>query len=314
MAPAVPGSAQADGLPAVVQTVEQHGDEDDAAHDADDELNGQLIGCDDHPGDHIAGQHEDRAKERRINQGAADFVPLEHGRQVGNNEADVGDGAHHDHHGGGNHRRNGQTHEQHKVIVDAQVLGEVLAHAHDVEVVGKHKSQGDQRNHQIDQLIPAPEDHGKVPHQPGGQGLAHLVLVGKVIGDAGDDVAEHDAHQGDHHRVLELDALDKPHKNPGSGDGKREGKQRTPPQRRPRQEQHRHQDAELGRRNGGACGGRDEFVHAQLLHDQASHTHADTGAQGGQQPGQAGDQENLDRFQISIQQSTRRDVQNADEQ
>ena len=47
-----------------------------------------------------------------------------------------------------------------------------------------------------------------MPHQPGGHRLGHLVLVGEVVGDAANDVAEHDAHQGHHDHIFKLDALD----------------------------------------------------------------------------------------------------------
>ena len=50
-------------------------------------------------------------------------------------------------------------------------------------------------------------------------------------------------------------------------------------------------------------GGRDKLVHTQLLHDEARHAHAHAGAQNGQQPGQAGDEEYLQLFQIAGKQA-----------
>ena len=42
------------------------------------------------------------------------------------------------------------------------------------------------------------------------------------------------------------------------------------------------QDAELGRGDGGAGGGRHKFVTAQLLHDEPCYAHADSSTQDGQ--------------------------------
>lgn len=75
-------------------------------------------------------------------------------------------------------------------------------------------------------------------HQPGGQGLAHLVFVGEIVGDASDHVAEHDAHQRHHHHVLKLDPLDKPNENPSARDGADKREERASPQGGTGHEQH----------------------------------------------------------------------------
>ena len=75
----------------------------------------------------------------------------------------------------------------------------------------------------------------------------------------------------------------------------------SPPQGGIGQEQQRQQDTELCGGNGGPCGWRDKFVHAELLHDQARHAHADAGAEDCQKAGQAGDQEHLQMLSISLQ-------------
>ena len=285
------------------EAVEQQPDEQDAADDAHDQFDGQLIGCDDHPGQHIADQDEQRPEQGRIHQRAADLVPLEHGDDVGHDQPDVGDRPHDHHHRGGNHGRDGQPHEQHQLVGHAQVLRKVLSHSHDVEVVGKHKRQRHQGQGQPDQLVIAGQHHRKVPHQPGRKGLGHLVLIGEVVGDPSDDVAEHDAHQRHHHRVLELDALDEPDKDPGAQHGGGKGKDGPAPQGRLRHEQQRQQDAELRRRDGGPGGGRNEFVHAELLHDEAGHAHPHPGAEDGQQSRQAGDKKDFHLLRVAAKEA-----------
>ena len=134
-------------------------------------------------------------------------------------------------------------------------------------------------------------------------GLIYLVLVGQIAGDAADDVAEHDAHQRDHHRILELDALDEPDENPGAQNCRRKGKDGPAPQGGGRHKQQGQQDAQLGRGDGGPGGGRNKLVAAQLLHDEAGHAHPDAGAQDGQQPGQAGDEKDLDLLKMACQEA-----------
>ena len=112
-----------------------------------------------------------------------------------------------------------------------------------------------------------------MPHQPGGKDLGHLIFVGKIIGDAADDVPEHDAHQGDHHHVLKLDALNEPDENPRAQNGAHKGEQRPAPNGGGGHEQQRQQDPELSGGDGCSGGGRDKFVHAKLLHDEPRHAH-----------------------------------------
>ena len=298
----------------MAEPVEQQHHEDKAAQYAHNQLDGELVRGDDHPADHVAPQHEDGAEQGRVHQRAADLVPLEHGHHIGDDQADVGDGAHDHNHAGGDHRGDGQPEEQHQVVGHAQVLGDVLPHTDNIEVVGKQKGQGDQRYDQVDQLIPAAEHHGEVAHGPGGQGLSHLILVGQIVGEAADDIAEHDAHQGNHDHVLELDALNEPDKGPGTQNGKDEGEKRPSPQSGVWQEQEGQKNAELGRGDGGSGGGRDEFVHAELLHDQTGHTHTDPGTQDRQQAGQTRDQKNLQLFELSRQQPGQVYIDHAEKQ
>lgn len=112
--------------------------------------------------------------------------------------------------------------EQHEFVIHAQVLGEILAHTHDVEMIGEDERQHDQRQRQIDDLIPSAQHHGKMARLPRGQRLCHLKPVGEVAGHAIDDIAEHDAHQRHHDRILELNALDEPDEEPCSQQGKHE--------------------------------------------------------------------------------------------
>ena len=72
------------------------------------------------------------------------------------------------------------------------------------------------------------------------------------MGDSGDHIAEHDAHQRHHDHILELDALDEPDEDPCPSDGKDKGEKRPPPQGGLRHEQQCQQDPELSRGNGGA--------------------------------------------------------------
>ena len=172
--------------------------------------------------------------------------------------------------------------KEHQIVRDTQVLGKILAQPHDVEVVGKEKGQNDQRHRQPDDLIPALQHQGKVAHQPGGQGLGHLVLVRQIVGNAADDIAEHDAHQWDHDHILELDALNEPDEDPGAQNCCGKGEDGPAPQGGGRHKQERQQDAKLGRGDGGPGGWGHEFVAAQLLHDKPCYAHADSSTQDGQ--------------------------------
>ena len=185
---------------------------------------------------------------------------------------------------------------------------------HNVEVVGEQEGQHHQGHRQPDDFIPAFQHQGKVAHQPGRESLGHLVLVGQIVGDAADDVAEHDAHQRDHHHILELDALDEPDENPGAQNRCGKGKDGPAPQGGGRHEQQRQQDAQLGRGDGSAGGGRNKLVAAQLLHDEAGYAHPDAGAQNGQQAGQARDDEDLHLLKIACQNLAWRQINDSDEQ
>ena len=176
------------------------------------------------------------------------------------------------------------------------------------------EGQNHQGDDQVHQLVPPADHQGEVAHRPGGQGLGHLKLVGQVVGDAADDIAEHDTHQGDHDHILELDALDEPDEDPGAQDGEHKGEDGPAPQGGVGLKQQGQKNPHLGRGDGGAGGGGDELVHAQLLHDQARHAHANAGAQDGQQPGQAGDQEDLQLLQIAGQEPGQVDVDDPQEQ
>ena len=99
---------------------------------------------------------------------------------------------------------------------------------------------------------------------------------------------------------LDMVYLNEPDKYPGAKDRKYERKNGSPPQGGIGQEQQRQQDTELCGGNGGPCGWRDKFVHAELLHDQARHAHADAGAEDCQKAGQAGDQEYLQMLPVPL--------------
>ena len=90
----MPVSARTDGFLAVLQLVHQHGNEDHAADDADDQLNGNLIGNDDRSCKDIADQNEQCTKQSCIKQRAPDLITLEQGYEVGNDQADIGDLTH----------------------------------------------------------------------------------------------------------------------------------------------------------------------------------------------------------------------------
>lgn len=139
-------------------------------------------------------------------------------------------------------------------------------------------------------------------HQPGGERLRHLIFIGEVIGDASDDVAEHDSHEGHHHHVLKADVLDEPDEDPGSQDRENECENGSSHERGARHEQQGQKDAELRRGDGGSRGGRNEFVHAQLLHDQARHAHSHSGAENGKKPWKPGNQKDFQLLQIPCEQ------------
>ena len=229
------------------EAVEEKENEQDAAENSDNQLDRKLIGGNHDPPEHIADQNEDSPEEGGIRQCPANLIALEHGDEVRHNQAYVGDGADYHDNGRGDHGDNSQSHEQHKVVGNAKVPGEILPHAHNVEVVRKQECEDDKRYNQPDDLIASPENQGKMPDQPGGQRLCHFILVGKVIGDAADYVAEHDADQRNHDHILEADSLDEPHKDPGSEYGEHKREYRPSPQCGIRQEQQGQKNAELSR-------------------------------------------------------------------
>jgi len=65
---------------------------------------------------------------------------------------------------------------------------------------------------------------------------------------------------------------------------------------------------------GRPGGGRHEFIGAELLHDEASNAHAHASAENGQKSGQAGNQHELERFNIAREHVSRRDVSGAHEE
>ena len=294
--------------------IQQQTDKQDTADDANDQLDGQLVGIDHNPPDHIADQHEHSAKQSGIHQRSADLVTLEHCYDIGHDETDVGDRADHDNNGCRDHGSNGQPHKQHQIIRNAEVLRKIFSHAHDIEVVGKYKCQNHQRYRQPDKLIPPTNDGGKMTDQPAGKSLCHFIFVGKIIGNAHYDVGEHDADQRNHDNILELDTLDEPDKDPCTQNGTNEGKGSTSPQGRTRCKQQSQQNAKLRRRDRCACGGRNKLVHAELLHDKPRHAHADACAEDGKQTRQAGDQKDLPCFHAACKQVRRPDVQHPDKQ
>ena len=108
--------------------------------------------------------------------------------------------------------------------------------------------------------------------------MGHFVFVGQIVGNAADDIAEHDAYQWYHHHILELDTLNEPDEDPGAQNRRSKGKNGPAPQCGGRHKQQSQQDAELRRGNCRAGGGRHKFVTAQLLHDEPRHTHTNAGA------------------------------------
>ena len=262
----------------MLEPVKQQGDENEASQDAHDQFDGQLVGGDYDPADHVAYQHKNGAEQSGIHQRAPDLVSLVHGHHIGHDQPDVGDGTNHHHNAGGDHGSDGEPGKEDQVIRDTQVLGKILAQPYDIEMVGEDKGQHHQRNCQPDDLIPAFQHQREVAHQPGGQSLGHLIFVSQIVGNAADDIAEHDAHQRDHHHILELDALNEPDEDPGAQNRRGKGKNGSAPQCGGRHKQQSQQDAELGRGDGGAGGWGHKFVAAQLLHDESCHAHTNAGA------------------------------------
>lgn len=58
------------------------------------------------------------------------------------------------------------------------------------------------------------DDQGKRAYKVGGKLLGNLKLIGDEIRNAAQNIAEHDTDQRHQNGVLELDALDEPHKDP----------------------------------------------------------------------------------------------------
>ena len=133
------GRAQANGFAAMLEPVKEQADEQQAAKDAHDQFDGQLIGRDDHAANHIARQHENGPEQRCIQQRTANFVSFEHGHDVGHDQADVRNGADDHHDGRGDGCGDGKAHEQHRRVAHAKVLGKIPAHTHNVEMICKEE-------------------------------------------------------------------------------------------------------------------------------------------------------------------------------
>ena len=196
----------------------------------------------------------------------------------------------------------------------AQILGKVLTHADNIEMVGIDKRDYQQRNNQVHNLVPSAQHHGEMTYFPRGQRLGHFVAVRQKAGHTTDDVAEHNAHQRHHHGILELNALDEPYEDPRAQYREDKGEQRPAHNGRSRQKQQRQQNAEARRCQRSACGGGDKLVHAQLLHDQPRNAHAHTRAEDSKQPGQTGNQEKLKLLRVTRKQFSRRHIHNANEE
>ena len=66
----------------MLEPVEQQSNEDEASQDAHDQFDGQLIGKNHNPADHVAHQHEESAEQGSVHQRAPDLVALVHGHHI----------------------------------------------------------------------------------------------------------------------------------------------------------------------------------------------------------------------------------------
>ena len=148
--------------------------------------------------------------------------------------------------------------------------------------------------------------------QPGRERLGHVEAKGQKTRDAADDVAEHDADERHHDRVLHRHSQNEPDEDPGADDRCRKGKCSARPDRGIRHEEERDEDPELRRRNRGAGGRGNEFVSAELLHDEAGNAHAGPRAEDCKKPRQAGNQKKLKAFGVSRKERRERYVCGAD--
>ena len=300
-----------EGSAAEAQAVEDEHDEDEAAEGADDEFDRELVGQNDETPDQVAAENEERAEERRIGKRRAQVVALKDRDEIGNDEADVGDAPDDSDDRSRDHRGDGKTRKEHEGVVDAQILREVPTHADDVEPLGVDPGYGDERNDEINELVVASQNKREMANQPGRKRLRHVEAEGEEARDAADHVAEHDADQGHHHRVLHWHSKNEPDEDPGAENrcGKGEGGAR--PGRGVRHEEERNQDAELRRRDRGAGCRRNEFVCAELLHDEARNAHAHAGAEDGKKPREPGNQKKFKAFSVAGKQRQGRNVRGA---
>src|SRR5690554_1084155 len=172
---------------------QQHEEEDGAAHEAYDGADGDLEGVAQRAPQDVAGQHEAGAEDGQPRDGTAHVVAYQQADHVGHHQADEGDGAHGHHVHGRDERDDGEPQRHDAPVVDAQVLGERLAHAGHGEAVGGHVGQQREAARQPQQLV-APAQHAReVAVGPGGQGLQEVVAVGQEGGESGEDPAQHEA-------------------------------------------------------------------------------------------------------------------------
>ena len=151
-------------------------------------------------------------------------------------------------------------------------------------MVCKYKCQHNQRYCQIHNLISPAQYHRKMPYQPGGQRLIHLVLIGNEAGDPSDHISKHDSDQRYQHHIFKTDFLNKPHKNPGSQNRRHKRKHCSSKKCRLREKYQSQQNSKLGRRNRCSRSRRHKLIHTKLLHDQPCCTHSDSCTQNCQKP------------------------------
>lgn len=277
----------------MIKAVDEQRNKEHATNNAHDKLDRKLVRGDHRARNHVAQQNKQRSKQRRIGNGSPDLVPLEHGDNVGHNQADVGNRPHRHHHRRRDGRGDSKPKEQHGVVIHPKVLRKVAPHAYNVEVVGECNGQGDQGHRQPHQLVLALDHKRKMTNKPRGERLGKLKAVGQKACNATNHVAKHNAYKRNHGRVLKGNPLDKPHKAPGSQQGDAKCKQCAAHHPQRRKKDQRKQHTKLRRRNGGArCGGH-KLIHAKLLHNKAGNAHPHPRAQNCEQAGQARNNQRL---------------------
>ena len=252
---------------------------------------GNLIRMDQQPTDDIAGQHKHAAQDRHPRDGAAHVVAQQQADGVGHDQAQERDAAGRHHHDGGNRRHDEQARQHQARMVQAQVGGELPAHAgHGVSVRRQIGGQG-QPQADPQQLIAAAQHAREIAGGPGVQRLQQVIADRDEGGGRVDHAAQDQPDQRHDEGRAQRHAPQQRQEQQRAGQGEGGGRQHLADDGRVRRHQRHHQDAQRGRFHGA---GRARFhiaVAHQHLHDEPGHRQRHSGQQQRQRARHPADQQ-----------------------